>query len=266
VQVCQAAAQSALHRHWTDLQGLTGAPVAPASQDNPLQHRPLAALQLAQKLANLHISLLCGAVGWSGRQTVRALWFEQQLIQAHRPAVQAALLQALPLDCVEAHRFAQLLSGWRLGRLPTQLGQLMLLLLKPPRQTHNRGRVSQVVKDGSPDVGSGKGVEGGLALAAVELGGPQQSQQSHLHQVVEGFGTALAVVQGNRAHQLLVLLDPGIALLERSGQAALAASGVAGGRTACAWTGDGVGHDKWAGAEPCSFFSKQLQRCCSAQP
>jgi hypothetical protein len=73
-------------------------------------------------------------------------------------------------------------------------------------------------------------------------------------------------MQGDWPHQLLVLLDPGIALLERSGQPALATSGVAGGRTGCAWTDEGAGHDKWAGAEPCSFFSKQLQRPCSPQP
>jgi hypothetical protein len=114
-------------------------------------------------------------------------------------------------------------------RLQTlQADQLLALLLQPPGEAHGRGMVAEVVKDRTPDVGAGKGSEGNAAVLAVELGRPQQSQQSHLHQIIEGLGAALLVVQGDRPHQMAVLLDAGVAPLDRLVSPAGSAGGVAG--------------------------------------
>jgi hypothetical protein len=111
------------------------------------------------------------------------------------------------------------------------------------------------------DMGAGKGVKGGLPLLAVELGCSQQPKQTHLHEIVEGLGATQVVVKGDRPHELLVLLDAGIALLQRPRQTTLVAAGCRRGLV-----DDGAGHDGGTGAKPCSFFSKQLQEGCPPQP
>ena len=114
---------------------------------------------------------------------------------------------------------------------PLQSDQLQTLFLQSAWQPHHRGFIAQVVEDGSPHVGTGKGSEGNATLLAIELGGSQQPQQSHLHQVIEGFGAAPVVVQGDRPHQVAVLLDPGVAPL--NGLAARAGSLGGGGGHGC---------------------------------
>jgi hypothetical protein len=82
----------------------------------------------------------------------------------------------------------------------------------PPGQPDGGGTVPQVVEDGAADVGPSEGGEGGLQFLAVELGGPDQAQQTHLEQIFTGFATAAGVMQRDRTDEIAVLLDTAIAL------------------------------------------------------
>lgn len=73
------------------------------------------------------------------------------------------------------------------------------------------------MEDRTADVGPGEGLEGHALAAAVQLRGPQQSQQAHLAQVVAGFGADAGVVDRDRLHQSDVALDPLVAALQGAG-------------------------------------------------
>jgi hypothetical protein len=70
------------------------------------------------------------------------------------------------------------------------------------------------MKDCASDMGPGEGLEGSIYLRLVQLGGPQQAHEAHLHQVIEWLRAAATVVDGNRVHQTAVLVYPLVALLQ----------------------------------------------------
>jgi hypothetical protein len=94
---------------------------------------------------------------------------------------------------------------------PHQALDTLLQFRLPPGQTDGGGTVPQVVEDGAADMGPGEGGKGGLKFQAVELGGPDQAQQTHLEEIFTGFATAAGVVQRDGTDEIAVLLDTAIA-------------------------------------------------------
>jgi hypothetical protein len=114
----------------------------------------------------------------------------------------AAVQEAPPLVWIQAQLLPEQVCLARAVSLSLQPVQLLVLFLQPSWQTHRGGLIPQIVKDGAPHMGPGEGIKGRLALAAVELSGPKQSEQAHLDEIVQWFGATPVVVQGDGTHHL----------------------------------------------------------------
>jgi hypothetical protein len=138
------------------------------------------------------------------------------------PTQLSVALQQLPL--ISAHlqppTEIPIGSGWIracAGHLFLQSVEAELQLGLAPGQTYGGGLISQVMENGAPDMGAGKGRKGGLTGGVEQLGRSDQAQQSHLKQIVLGFGAASPIVMGQRRHQVAMGLYQGIAALQRQG-------------------------------------------------
>lgn len=97
------------------------------------------------------------------------------------------------------------------GGAALQALQLLEPLGLATRQPHPRCQIPQVMKDGTAHVRPGEGLEWGGCRSAVKLGGPDQTQKPHLHQIVARLTGAAGVMDGQRADQIPVGLHPAVA-------------------------------------------------------
>jgi hypothetical protein len=96
--------------------------------------------------------------------------------------------------------------------------ETIIQFLVTPWQANRPSQIPEVMEDRPADVGPGEGGKRGSLVLVVQLGGPQQAQQTHLLEILGRFRTAVGVVPGDRSNQIEVLfkalipfLDPGCA-------------------------------------------------------
>jgi hypothetical protein len=77
-----------------------------------------------------------------------------------------------------------------------------------------------MVKDRTPNMGSGEHLKGDAPAAVVQLGCPDQPQKAGLGEVLLRLLAVVGVMAGNGLHQVAVLDDTTVALANR-GDAAL---------------------------------------------
>ena len=84
-------------------------------------------------------------------------------------------------------------------------------ILNTARQTDNGSSVPQIMKDGSPDVRPREGLEGNISGPLIAFCSPEQTEESHLPEIVRILSCRLCVIPGQRFDHAHVLLDTSIA-------------------------------------------------------
>lgn len=217
----QSPVEAALHGHGADIQGGGGPPVAPSLQHDPPQHLLAPGVQARQKLLHPRQAFFGGLLGvfGGGGQLV-----QQLAIQGGGTAQLAVTTQQAPLLHAHAQTAAQVSIRSGMGRgltepLFLQTGQTGPQLALSPGQAHHRRRIPQVMEDRAPDVGAGKGREGGLLGLAVQLRGPDQAEQADLNQILPRLLAAAPVMDRHGRNEVPVGFDQGVAAFQRGGPA-----------------------------------------------
>jgi len=212
--------QQPLHRHRTDLHLRSQSSVAPAMENHVAHHLALTRLQLIQQLTQRHQPFLSATLLRS-RQLL-----EPHLLQGQGAAELAMPQQQAPGVLIDAKPLTQLQAGGVLQLARVAL-QALLKLGLPAWQPHAGSVISEVVEDGPADVRSCERFERRALIRAIQLGCPDQPQQSDLMQILQGFLAAAGVVQGQGPDQMPVTLDAAVPATEagRGPGAGLAAAG-----------------------------------------